>query len=98
MPYAVWISSVGTEVTKYKVDGMPALPANVAVPINEEQLLVAKFLHDVIVFDKVLGIDETLPDEKEIQFEGKLYHIRDGVFNPPVEEGTYNRMKEAKII
>lgn len=98
MPYAVWKSLVATEVTKYEVDGLPPLPANVAVPITEEQVLVAKFLHDVVVFDKVLGIDELKPEVKKVSFEGKNYHISDGMFDPPIEEETYKRMQEAKLI
>jgi len=98
MPYAVWVNNRATEADFYQLDGMPALPANVAVPITKEQLLVAKFMHDVVVFDKVLGRDKIIPEEKEIEFEGKKYRIRDGMFNPPIEEGAYQRMQEAKLI
>ena len=98
MPYAVWISKVATEATKYELEGMPGLPANVAVPITKEQLLTAKFMHDVVVFDKVLGRDEIIPEEKEVEFEGKKYRIRDGMFDPPIEEGAYKRMQEKGLI
>jgi hypothetical protein len=98
MPYAVWTIPGGTEVDKYKVDGMPDLICGVAVPITEEQVLVAKYLHNVIVFNKVLGVDEVLPEEKEIVFEGTKYRVRDGIYDPPVEEETYERMVEAGVV
>lgn len=98
MPYAVWITLAGTEADKYEREGMPPLPANVAVPITKDQLLIAKFMHDVVVFDKVQGVDEIIPEVKEIEFEGKKYHISDGMFDPPIEEETYKRMQDQGLI
>ncbi len=99
MPYAVWVrkcEEVG--LTKYKVDGLPEFPCNVAVKITEEQLLVAKYLHGVTTFAEVQGatIDES--DERDIVFEDKRYHVKNGVFTPPIDDKIYERMKEQGIL
>jgi len=95
MPYAVWIKPGGTEIDKYKIDGMPELPCGVAVKISEEQRAQAKHLHNVIVFEKVQ--DETV-EEKEFVFEGKRYHIKDGVITPPMETEVWEKAKKKGLI
>lgn len=99
MPYAVWIRK-GEEagLNKYKVDGMPELPCNVAVPITKEQVIVAKHLMGVHVFEEVQGIDTKEVEEKHIEYKGKTYHYRDGMFDPPVDERIFEEMKEEGLI
>lgn len=98
--YAVWIKK-GEEsgTVNYKVDGMPDLPCNIAVPITAEESEIAKHLLNVVVFDKVQGKEVPKPViEKDIQFEGTTYHYKDGVYAPPIQEEKYKRMKELGLL
>jgi len=99
MPYAVWTKVGGTELDKYKIDGMPELPCGVAVKITDEQRKVAEHLLGVIVFDKVQGVEDSLGQSKEIEFEGKKYvKHANGHWDPPIPEDVYQRMVEEGVI
>ena len=54
MPYAL-NTKKGTRIQNEDVGD---LPGGVAVPINDRQVLIAKHLRGVVVFDRVAGIIE----------------------------------------
>ena len=94
MPYGVWVSKVDQEpgITKYKIDGMPPFPNRVAIKLTDEEVLVAKHLRGIVVFDSVES------DVQRIDFEGTTYHCTKGIWNPPIKDDIYARMKNEGLV